>query len=247
MSIALGDMLREARESKGLSIDQLASTTRLNRVFIEALEEGRWDKLPGQVYLKPFAKICAEALELDLKEVYKAIDGEEMGKAEDHIAGTEDSKPEKKFDYRLPLVAVVGVIIIGLIYLTVKYQQNRPVDSVKISVVPADIVKQKSEYSWNRPWERPAGWESIHPGYERLRLEASDQVWVSVLDATDTLYAGFINGGRSRTIYSEKGFTLNIGRNDCLIGFLNGEPIPAIGISERGLYNFRLSSATERK
>ncbi|MEE9553057.1 MAG: RodZ domain-containing protein [candidate division Zixibacteria bacterium] len=245
MSIALGDLLREAREAKGLNIEQLAAMTRLNHAFIEALEEGRWDKLPGQVYLKPFAKTCAEALDLDLKEVYKAIDGEEMSKAEVLAPQVNEPLPESRFDYKLPLVLVVGVIIIGLIYLTVQYQHRSRGNSIDMPVIPADIVYKKSDSKRSGPWEKPAEWEIAHPGYKRLRLEASDQVWVSVLTESDTLYAGFINGGQGRTVFSNSGFTLNIGKNDCLAGFLNGERIPIIGTTEKGLYNYRLSSASE--
>lgn len=249
MSIALGDMLRQAREARGLSIDQLATITRLNPHFIEALEEGRWDRLPGQVYLKPFAKTCAEALGLDIKEVYKLIDGEkkeEQGGEAESPAEDEKIPPKKSgFDYRVPLVIIIGLVIIGLIYVVISYQQNMQIGSSDMKVVPAGGTVEKREAVRSRPWEKPALWEHESPGSERLRLEASDTVWVSVISEGDTLFAGFFRPGGGRTFLSRDGFVLNLGRNDCINGYLDGEKIPQIGSSVTGLYNFKVGMEPE--
>jgi cytoskeletal protein RodZ len=72
---SLGAKLRAAREARELTVDQLSALTKINPAFIDALETGRWDLLPGRVYLKPFVKICGEALNLDVSELYGNIDG----------------------------------------------------------------------------------------------------------------------------------------------------------------------------
>lgn len=239
MKVALGDMLRRARESKGLSIDQLSTITRLNSLFIEALEEGRWDRLPGQVYLKPFAKACAEALDLDLKEVYKAIEGEKAQPPREESSLRIALEEKRRFDYKLPLVIIIGAAIIGIIYMTVRHQQKTNSQRVDLRVVPAHVAPEKREIRWNRPWERPAAWQAEFPDADRLRLEATDTVWVSVLSGADTLFMGFMNSGDGKTFISKDKFTLNLGRNDCISGYLNGERIPAIGTSVTGLYNYR--------
>jgi transcriptional regulator with XRE-family HTH domain len=245
LSAALGDILRKAREKKGLSIEQLSSITRLNSEFIEALEEGRWDRLPGQVYLRPFVKTCAEALDVNIKVVYSAIDGEELEKMEETPRFSFEEDHRKRFDYKLPLVIIVGMIIIGLIYFTVEYQKKEEFGSGKLKVVPADIEPRKKEIVWNRPWEKPALWENEHPGFQRLRLEATDSVWASVLLENDTLFAGFFDVGENRTFYSSNGFILNLGRNDCIKGYLNGRQVPVVGTTAKGLYNYHLNSVPE--
>lgn len=243
MSRALGDRLREGRVAKGLSIEQLAATTRLNEQFIEALESGRRDLLPGQVYLKPFTKICAEALDLDLKELYRIIDGEE--KTDDEIPATALSQPKKGLDYRIPLVTIVGLIIIGLIYLTVSSRDERFPDISDTVVIPAESHQPRREVEWSRPWERPAAWESSGHN-QRLRIEASELVWINIIADGDTVYMGFLNPGAGKTFTAREEFALSLGRNDCVIGYLNGERIAEIGSSVRGLFNYHLGSAVER-
>lgn len=243
MSRALGDRLREGRVAKGLSIEQLAAITRLNEQFIEALESGRRDLLPGQVYLKPFTKICAEALDLDLKELYRIIDGEE--KTDDEIPSAIFSQAKKGLDYRLPLVIVVGLIIIGLIYLTVSSRKDRFPDISDTVITPAESHQPRREVKWSRSWERPAAWESSGHN-QRLRIEASDLVWINVIADGDTVYMGFLNPGAGKTFTAREEFALSLGRNDCVIGYLNGEKVGEIGSSVRGLFNYHLGSTGER-
>ncbi len=246
MSRALGDKLREGREAKGLNIEQLAALTRLNQQFIVALESGRRDLLPGQVYLKPFTKICAEALDLDLKELYGLIDDENGEKVNDEIPAATISESKRGLDYRLPLVIVIGLMIIALIYLTVSFRQGRFPDSGDTDIVPAESHQPRRDVEWSRPWERPAAWES--PGLnQRLRIEASDLVWISVVADGDTAYVGFLNPATAKTFTAREGFTLSLGRNDCVIGYFNGEKVARIGSSIRGLFNYRLGVTGERQ
>jgi transcriptional regulator with XRE-family HTH domain len=246
LSRALGDRLREAREARGLSIEQLAAITKLNPQFIEALESGRRDLLPGQVYLKPFTKSCAEALGLDLKELYRIINGESEEKTGEEIPAPDLSRAKKGLDYRLPLVIIIGLIIIGLIYLTVSSRKARSPDMSDTDVVPAETHQPRREAKWNRPWERPAAWEGLARS-QRLRIEVSDLVWINVVADGDTTYTGFLNPGAGRTFTAREGFALSLGRNDCVTGYFNGEKIAEIGTSVRGLFNYRLGAIRERQ
>jgi len=42
----IGNRLREARENRGLTLEQVEDATRIRRIFLEALEEERFDELP---------------------------------------------------------------------------------------------------------------------------------------------------------------------------------------------------------
>ena len=65
----VGNRLREAREQQGLSLEQAEETTRIRRVFLEALEEERFDVLPGDVYARGFIRNYAQFLGLDPQEL----------------------------------------------------------------------------------------------------------------------------------------------------------------------------------
>jgi cytoskeleton protein RodZ len=47
---SFGDLLREGRERRGLSLEALARTTRVPEATLRALESGTLDGLPPEVY-----------------------------------------------------------------------------------------------------------------------------------------------------------------------------------------------------
>jgi cytoskeletal protein RodZ len=65
----LGDLLRKAREEKGLSLSQLEEATKIRRVNLQALEDEDYDSLPPPIYVKGFLKSCARYLGLDPQQV----------------------------------------------------------------------------------------------------------------------------------------------------------------------------------
>ena len=72
-SARFGQLLREARELRGLTREQLSSETHIPLGHIEALEAGRVDALPGAMYRRAEARAYAEAVGLDPRMVLDAL------------------------------------------------------------------------------------------------------------------------------------------------------------------------------
>ena len=78
----LGDLLREAREERGLELSDVAGLTNVRRDYLEALEEGRYSDLPEDVYTRNFLKLFAQAVGLDAvraQEMYRSERREGQG------------------------------------------------------------------------------------------------------------------------------------------------------------------------
>jgi len=70
----VGDFLRDVRKRKGLSIDEIAEGTGIRAQYIDALENGDYAKIPGDVFIKGFIRNYGNFLNLDgnaLVEQYK--------------------------------------------------------------------------------------------------------------------------------------------------------------------------------
>ncbi|HDR7450425.1 helix-turn-helix domain-containing protein [Bacillus cereus] len=65
----LRQKLKEAREAKGLSIDQLHEITKIQKRHLVAIEEGNYDVLPGAFYARAFIKQYADAVGLNGEEL----------------------------------------------------------------------------------------------------------------------------------------------------------------------------------
>jgi cytoskeletal protein RodZ len=65
----VGDQLRRARESKHWSLEEAEKTTGIRKRFLQAMEEGRWDALPGELQVRGFLKSYSNHLGLNGEEM----------------------------------------------------------------------------------------------------------------------------------------------------------------------------------
>ncbi len=69
----LGNRLKEAREEKGMSLDDLQAATKIQKRYLTALEEGNYDIIPGKFYVRAFIKQYAEAVGLDSELLFEEL------------------------------------------------------------------------------------------------------------------------------------------------------------------------------
>jgi Helix-turn-helix domain/DnaJ domain len=67
-----GELLRQVRESHGLSLQQVSERTRITRIHLENVEADRYDRLPTTVYLRGILVNLARELRLDPARVSKS-------------------------------------------------------------------------------------------------------------------------------------------------------------------------------
>ena len=63
--VDIGHRLREARESRGLSLDDVERATKIRVRHLDALEEERFELLPGDAYVRGFLRTYADFLGLE--------------------------------------------------------------------------------------------------------------------------------------------------------------------------------------
>jgi cytoskeletal protein RodZ len=63
-----GENLRQRREQRGLTIDAISNVTKISPRMLLALEEERFDQLPGGVFNKGFVRAYARQLGLSEEE-----------------------------------------------------------------------------------------------------------------------------------------------------------------------------------
>ena len=62
MSSSVGPYLRDLRERRGISLEEISRTTRVGRSYLEALEAGEFAKLPAPVFTRGFILAYCQAL-----------------------------------------------------------------------------------------------------------------------------------------------------------------------------------------
>lgn len=64
-STPFGEHLKREREMRGVSLDEVSAATRISTRFLEAIENEKWEELPGGVFNRGFIRSIARFLGLD--------------------------------------------------------------------------------------------------------------------------------------------------------------------------------------
>ena len=110
----VGERLRRAREKHGLSLDDIATQTRVPVRHLEAIENGEWANLPAPTYSIGFAKSFAEAVGLDRQEIGDEL-RVEMGGARAAATETHEAADPARVPPRMLAISafVIAVLLVG--------------------------------------------------------------------------------------------------------------------------------------
>lgn len=67
-----GDLLRQIREARGFTLEQMANTTKIAIYYLRYLEAEDYPELPAKVYVKGYLKQIARLLKLDAEQMVKS-------------------------------------------------------------------------------------------------------------------------------------------------------------------------------
>jgi cytoskeleton protein RodZ len=95
---SVGEKLRGERVQRGIDLETLAEMTRINARYLEAIESGKPDDLPGGFFYRSFVRQYATALNLDMDEI--EADLERAKEAEAPILGA--ALNENRFPIKQP-------------------------------------------------------------------------------------------------------------------------------------------------
>lgn len=120
----LGQLLRKARTEQNITLDELQETTKIRKRYLEAIEEGKFDILPGTFYVRAFIKQYSEAVGLDPDEVFRlyahAIPSADPEPAAEPIRMTRRrtvEPPERAGKWASALLMIAfPILIIGIVY-----------------------------------------------------------------------------------------------------------------------------------
>ncbi|MDQ0350687.1 cytoskeletal protein RodZ [Alkalibacillus filiformis] len=160
----LGQRLKEAREEKGLTIEQLAESTKIQKRYLTAIEDHQWDTIPGNFYVRAFVREYADAVGLNGDELINEY-ANELPSGDDRTyeymtPSRKNSKAQKASNQIFTLLPklLVFLLIIGIgfaiWYSIVNYIQPAITDgeeqtSQEIITAPEDEEDEVSEENGN--------------------------------------------------------------------------------------------------
>ncbi|KRU16645.1 MULTISPECIES: helix-turn-helix domain-containing protein [Bacillus] len=126
----LGKRLIEAREEKGMSLEDLQTVTKIQKRYLLAIEQGNYDIIPGKFYVRAFIKQYAEAVGLNPEQLFEEFRKDVPSTYNDEISDKlsnikpqrELPKPASKVLELLPTILIIGgvLVVIAIIYVIVQ-------------------------------------------------------------------------------------------------------------------------------
>ena len=77
----VAEQLRQAREARNLTLQQVVEITKIRTDHLVALEQGNFDVFSAPVYIRGFVRTYSALLKLDVPQVMAALDTELAGNA----------------------------------------------------------------------------------------------------------------------------------------------------------------------
>ena len=130
----LGEKLREAREARGLTLREVADSTRISVRHLEAIEADDYKPLPGGVFNKGFIKAFARYVGVDeaeaLSDYNKQVNQQGIAAADDEMPISRRHEVFVGDEPRRPFLTVIlALIILGLltwgVIAALQWYQNR--------------------------------------------------------------------------------------------------------------------------
>ena len=125
----IGTFLRRERETRGISLDEVADTTRIPVRTLEHIEEGRYRDLPGDIFVKRFLRAYARAVGVRPEDVLARY-GVEMRVRDIQPVPVRLSSPNidrgKRFGLAIALVVFAILATLAMSFLLRPRTQDRP-------------------------------------------------------------------------------------------------------------------------
>ena len=148
---SIGEFFKQVRETKGLTIDEVAAKTRIRTDFVKALEDGNFAKLPDQVFARGFVRSYARSLGLDEEDAIHrfvqsagAFYDKQIERERLKVRQAEEER--KRQSNRKAVAVAIGIAIFTLIFLLSREQSSLlvrrsssdlPASSSKRTIQPA--------------------------------------------------------------------------------------------------------------
>lgn len=250
---AVGHKLRAAREAQGITLQEVSSRTRIQIAFLEKIEQGQLEGLPGFSFVRGFIHNYAQMLGVDDSELLEQLQA--MGRvAQAAPPPPMKSSTERLLDAeqgaglpwpRLVLLALLTILLLWVGYLLVRvfmpsdaaYEAPpakapvvqtpaapRASAPVPVPAVPSPVPSPPAAVGGIAP-AAPAGRAAAAPSALRVTVRGLEDTWVRYsLDRKPPMEM-LMHPAESATLDADDEVRLTIGKSQGVSVYLNGEEV----------------------
>ena len=245
--LSLGALVRSARESAGLTVEQVSASTRIRSTLLRDLEQGQTGSSGGAVYVRGHLKAIAAATSTDPAPLLRAFEREAGLSAPPELVAAAPmgsfpgggslrlSRPavaERRGPrWGAALLAAVAVLV-GLMAVGIWGPQDAqvpPADDLAVATAPPPPAASTAP----SPSPAPVGPSAVAsipaPTGAALRVRAvKGKSWVNVASASgETLFRGVLSPGTAKDFSDPKRLAVTVGNAGAINLICGGKDVAA--------------------
>jgi cytoskeleton protein RodZ len=231
-STPFGEHLKREREMRGVSLEEVSAATRISTRFLEAIENDRWESLPGGVFNRGFIRSVARYLGLDEDSMVAEYALETRGRVE--VGVVPDAPIEMPRNWKPAIVAAIALVLIlagvGFAYaryggkIAERLRWKPTAATAPLAPAPSSDSTRGADDAAAAPTAT-----AVAPDPLELTLQTSKLVDVTVVADGASVFSGPIDAGDKRKFEARDAFDITSSDSSAIILELNGHRVPAFG------------------
>jgi len=232
VAVAIGEQLRAQRKSRGISLIEISEHTKIGKKYLEALEEGRYDLLPCETYIRGFLRAYAKYLELDDQQILRQYKDERRkvtGEREPQKAGEEEGGRSNNQSIWVPLLSLLFLAGVGAGLFLFWPAETGTQEAAK----PAEVQPEPTAGAYPPAaagQANPILSNAVDPaGDITLTVKAKEKTWITLMADGRQEPDVTLNIGEEQTWKAKERFVLWTGNAGGVDVIFNGELQPPLG------------------
>lgn len=225
---SIGQELKRERELRGISLKEIADSTKINLRFLRALEEDRFDLLPEKFFTRGIIRTYAKYLGLDEQSVLNTyLESQQIHKAQETadedkksgMAEMPDSPPkEKRISLLFALMILIVLALIVIMYFVFRKEVSPPPALSQAQAVPEKTQEIPIT-------ELPSAREEPEIKQEGLNIEimVHQETWLEIFVDQEMVDSGIKMPGDRLQFKALREFLFHIGNAGGITFTINGQ------------------------
>lgn len=235
--MSIGPQLKQARESKGISLQEASARTKIQAKFLEALENDDFVYLPSSLYAKGFLKTYAQFLNLDQDALVSQLENSGLA-AEKQVIILENKelppvRHNKSYFKKAIFIIISACVIAGLILFFISLAgRKQPQPKKKPVIVKTQRKSDKKQQPKPQPQAVIVKPQSVLaqpvPAADipfNLTAIAKRPCYLSIKADGKLLFEGFLLTGAVDQWQAKKSFDVNISDSSAVELVVNGKKL----------------------
>jgi cytoskeletal protein RodZ len=232
---SLGQELKRERELRGISLKEIADSTRISLRYLQALEDDRRDLIPGQFFVRAILRSYAKSIGLEENQVLNKYDEivqfEEQMQYRESKAKPRPAEPKAAPRKHKSILVLAGCIVIiiaaALLYFLVLATSKPASTPTSVRAEPTTTAVAPAPPP---PTAAPsAGQAAPQARGLSLQFTFSEETWLHIYADGQSIWDGIKVGGENLEVNAQQEVVINTGNAGGMAFTINGKKAKPLG------------------